>query len=351
MYREFITNAHKGRLSEARINALNSKLGTRARVLPGQLEPSPDESIDKLMKRLRKEQADEIQKVARDALTAFIDAKAPGLKEELEFLANYVLSQNPEIKWVPGPIKKIEKAMSKTIEDYDYAFGENKDLVRGTLACPTPEQMHTVANFMERTCRNDTCGLSLLKGEFQKSIRDDGKVKSGYSGWNFVVQFSEHAFGAEVQINTADMLYGKHSREEITDWLKVGDAGYAAMQKRLGFPGALGHAMYDIQDTARSKCSESEAEWARALALDYNDACRGEFRGASSKSVEQLNDRIRGGWGRLTPNGTAEKLWAHALSESGWTAYRMPTTRAEWDVEYQAFYEAGNLARNKNMRR
>ncbi len=351
MYREFLTNALKGRLSEARIAALNSKLGTRARLLPGQLEPSPDQTIAELMTKLRKEQAEDIKIVARDALTAFIDAKAPGLKEELEFLANFVLDQDRETKWVPGPIKKIEKAMSKTIEDYDYAFGENKDLVRGTLACNTPEQMNTVANFVDRTCRNDTCGLSLPKAVYQKSTRDDGKVKTGYSGWNFVVQFNEHAFGAEIQINTVDMLYGKHSKEEVTDWLKVGDAGYAAMQKRLGFPGGLGHAMYDIQDTARSKCSESEAEWARALSLDYNDACRGQFRGELSKSVEQLNERIRGGWGRLTPNGTAEKLWEHAVSGSDWTAYRLPRSRAEWEQEKQSSYEADNLARNKNMRR
>ena len=351
MYREFMTHALTGRLSEARINVLNSKLGTRARVLPGQLEPSPDQTIAQLMTKLKKEQAEENERVARNALTSYLDAKAPGLKDELEFLANYVLSQNRDATWFSGPIKKIDKAMSKTIEDYDYAFAENKDLVRGTIACKTADEMKTVAVFMERTCRSETCGLALPKAVYQKSVRDEGLVKTGYSGWNFVIQFNEHAFGAEVQVNTIDMLYGKHGKDDIMDWLKIGDAGYAALQDRLRFPGGLGHAMYDIQDVARSKATQSEADWARELSLDYNDACRGEFRGESSKSVEQLNERIRGGWGRLTPHGPADKLWEHAMSESGWTGYRLPKTRAEWEVEQQSAYEAGNFARNKNMRR
>ncbi len=303
--------------------------------------------IVELLKKLKKERADENLRLARSELTSFLDGKASDLKEELEFLASYVLSENREATWISGPIKKIEKAMSKTIADYDYAFGENKDLIRGTLACKTHEEMNVVAVFLTTKCRNPTCGLSLVKDVYQKSVRDGGQVKTGYSGWNFVIEFDEYPFGAEVQVNTIDMLYGKHGKADIADWLRIGDAGYAALQNRLKFPGGLGHAMYDIQDTARSNAGDREAEWARELSLDYNDACRGEFRGPSSKSVDQLNDRIRRGWGRLTPNGIADKLWGKALEESGWTGFPLAKTRAEWEHEY----EVNNLARNKERMR
>ncbi len=218
------------------------------------------------------------------------------------------------MKWIPGPLKKIDKAMGKTIEDYDYAWGQNKDLVRGTLACKTNEDLRLVATSIEETCVHQF-GMFLIKHDNQKSVRDGGAMGSGYSGWNFVVQFKEHpAFGAEIQANTFDVLYGKHSKKEVLQYLDVSESEYTELQTRLRFPGGLGHALYDIQDTARSKATTAEGNWARVLALDYNDACRGNFRMCT---LEQLNDRIRLGASQLTST-VARDLWHHAVEGSAW---------------------------------
>jgi hypothetical protein len=218
------------------------------------------------------------------------------------------------VKWIPGPLKKVDKAMGKTIEDYDYAWGNNKDLTRGTLACKTNTDLSSVTELVKHTCTN-RYGMFLLKQDNQKSIRDGGEMKSGYSGWNFVVQFKDHpAFGAEVQANTFDLLYGKHSRDEVWKYLNVSPAEYSALQTRLKFPGGIGHALYDIQDTGRSKRTFEEGNLARELALDYNDACRGNFRNAS---LDQVNERIKKGASVLTSD-KAKELWKHAIEGSEW---------------------------------
>ncbi len=237
------------------------------------------------------------------------------MKDELEKLAGYILSIGPAgMKWIPGPLKKVDKAMGKTIEDYDYAWGQNKDLVRGTLACGSNGDLSVVANLIKQTCTNEL-GMVLLKQDNQQSILDGGQVKSGYSGWNFVVQFKDHTmFAAEVQANTFDLLYGKHSKKQIMEFLNIGATEYAAMQARLRFPGALEHALYDIQDTARSKASTAEGDWARELALDYNDACRGNLRRCT---LEALNARIVAGASQLTTS-VARQLWKEAVEHSGW---------------------------------
>lgn len=304
---------------QARINVLNSQLSTRARIQPEQLNPRNKMVVHQL--RLQKAAQQYDNKVtARNALTEFLqqgkpDSPAQALKDELEWLAGYILAIGPVgARWVPGPLKKIEKAMGKTIEDYDYAWGNNKDLVRGTLACKTNEDLARLATLVGQTCKTEM-GMFLIKADNQKSIRDGGQVKSGYSGWNFVVQFKDHRmFGAEVQANTFDLLYGKHSKKEVIENLNVSAAEYSELQTRLRFPGGLGHALYDIQDTARSKATTAEGDWARELALDYNDACRGVFR---NSSVEHLNERIKQGAGRLTST-VAKDLWKHAVEGSCW---------------------------------
>jgi hypothetical protein len=312
------------------INVLDSKLATRGHIQPEQLNRN-NKNIVTQIKLQKASQAFENRGKAVQALKSFLEASGKGatdsaaveLKDELEWLAGYTLAMGPQgTKWIPGPLKKLAKAMSKTIEDYDYAWTENKDLVRGTLACKTNKDLSIIATLVQATCVRAN-GMFLVKDDPQTSIRDGGKMKAGYSGWNFVVQFKDHrAFGAEIQANTFDMLYGKHSKEEFLTILQFSESEYSEMQLRLKFPGALGHALYDIQDTARSKATTEEGKLALDLCLDYNDACRGQFR---KNSLTDLNQRIHDFESNLT-SSVAKDLWHHCVEGCGWMGYPIKKT-------------------------
>jgi hypothetical protein len=306
-----------------RINLLEAQLATRARIQPEQLR---NKNVVTQIKLQKASQVFEDREKATSALKSFLEGrKAPALelKDELELLGRYILSIGPQgtyvpaPKYLPGPLKKVEKAMSKTVVDYDGLWTQNKDLVRGTLACRTNEHLSIIANLMLQTCTTEF-GMFLIKRDQQSSTRDGGKSKSGYSGWNFVVQFKEHrSFGAELQANTFDLLYGKHSKKEFLDMLKFSEPEYNELKNRLKFPGGLGHALYDMQDVGRSHTDAKEAEVAQVLCLDYNDACRGSFK---CTTLDELNRRISEFKDRLT-SAVAKHLWEHAVKGCGWTGY------------------------------
>jgi hypothetical protein len=309
---------------QTRINLLNSQLAIRPHIQPELINPRNKMLVHQI--NLQKSaQRFENQQTARGALNAFLrpgsaHSKAHDLKEELEWLAGYMIAIGPPgIKWIPGPLKKVDKAMSKTTEDYDFIWSNNKDLVRGTLACRTNADLQVVSENMTRVCDKKRDGIKngmfLVKAVQQKSVRDGGQVVAGYSGWNFVIQFKEHkAFPAEMQANTYDVLYGKHSKKDIMQFFNCGENEYKAMQMRLKLPGGLGHALYDIQDIARSGVTVAEGNWARELALDYYDACRGTLKNCT---IEQLNERIATGGGVLV-SAKAKELWKHAVEEAAW---------------------------------
>jgi hypothetical protein len=271
---------------QSRMNVLGSQLATRARIDPQVLTPQ-NKMIVRQLKLQKASQRFDNEVKARNALTEFLlvrkgESKAHDLKGELDVLARYLvaLAAPHTVTWIPGPLKKIDKAMGKTIEDYDYAWSQNKDLVRGTLRARMPHERG-----FGRSRRSGEADLRTGPWDVRDQARppavdprQGGTMSSGYSGWNFVVQFKDHTmFGAEVQANTFDLLYGKHSRAEVLEFMRLSPPEYSALQSRLNFPGGLGHALYDIQDIGRSKCTKAEGDWARQLALDYNDACRGDF--------------------------------------------------------------------------
>ena len=325
-YRKFMAS-HRGASAKmrAKMNVLESKLATRPRLFAGDISDSPNpERFIRDMKSIRSLYTNPSQ--AEAALSDFLgnyfksNFKAENLKDELELLAAYVQLWVPTglVKWIPGPLKKIEKAMGKTIADYDFAWGENKDLVRGTLVCKTRVALRTVAELIKRICTQQYA-MFLIKQDEQSSTRDGGLMASGYSGWNFVVQFKEHiAFGAEVQANTVAMMYGKHSKKELVEDYRILSATeYAEQQQTLKFPGGLGHALYDIQDVKRSNVTTEEGDWARTLALNYNDACRGQFRNTTLAELNQDIHNARNIW----TSTNAIDLWQHAVEGSGWTGF------------------------------
>jgi hypothetical protein len=318
----------------AMMNALESKLAVRGRIPFGLYSTDIAETV----KSVKTANAPANRALAQKQLTEFLDAKAVPLKEELDLLAGYLLSKSPPgTMWVAGPLKKLDKAMSKTVEDYDYAWTLNKDLIRGTLVCDTDQHLRKVADLVFWTC-TDLHGMFLIKKDHQKSKRDGGAIESGYSGWNFVVQFKDHnAFGVEIQANTIDMMYGKMSKKDFCAHLRHSEAKYAELQSQHRFPGGLGHALYDIQDP-RSGTTEAERNLARTLCSDYCDACRGQFRSPTSPNVEALNKRIQE-FGRELKSANAVLLWKHGLDSCGWNAYPFLLTAIsdrEWTIHLDA---------------
>lgn len=114
--------------------------------------------------------------IAKDNLNAFLEKPgeqgAMGLKAELDRLGDFLIFGRPGAKWIPGPIKKIEKAMSKTSVDYDYSWGLNKDLVRATVACKSKDEVTAVVSDIRQTCTLEF-GMFLVKGDEQKCDRGE----------------------------------------------------------------------------------------------------------------------------------------------------------------------------------
>jgi hypothetical protein len=338
--------AGTGRLSLdmiKRINELDSHLGVRGRIAPEALaKPSPQRAI----KNAQTAQLSENREKASNALRAFLEGQgkrgnggelksdaikaylkgtvrrgsAEELKFELEMFGEYCASQArlfELVRWIPGPLKKLEKAMPKTEEDYKFEWGNNKDLVRGTLACETQLGLKLVTDLMKKIVTPEF-GMSFIKKmEVIPSSDPGGNSTTGYSGWNFVIRFKDHPmFGAEVQANTYDMMYGKMAADEFCKQLLVSDSQYSEFQSRLMFPGGLGHALYDISEYVKAGTTKEESVLALKLANDYNDACRGSFR---NTNLGKLNQDIMDFLGKLT-SGKAKELWKHSLRECRYPA-------------------------------
>jgi hypothetical protein len=306
-----ISAALSGKLSQSRINALDGAISINHRA-PVLHDPK---LIVKIVTGRNTSAEGKGQKaaIAEKALGSFLDPEAKfgavSLKKTLEAFAEYITDSLPFARWIPGPLKTIEKAMGKTVTDYSNLWHNNKDLVRGTLACENQGELSQIAALVTKTCVAEYA-MSLIKREEQKSIRDGGYMDAGYSGWNLVVDFKEHRFGAEVQANTFSMMYGKMSKPQFCNDLRFDAAQYEDRRRKAMFPGGLSHALYDIQDKRFDASTEDKSK-ALALALDYNDLCRNMAR---KPNIDDLNSRIRSM--RFT-SAEAIKHWQHAVDGSG----------------------------------
>lgn len=339
-YRERMADPRANRFSPQRqaiMNSLESHLAVRPVLRSGQQVFSDPRVLQSQLIAKHKADKDRNTKIATAALSSYLTKKhmpenrvlafsalrltprkvtADELKAELDCLGAYILSKSPaDARWIPGPLKKVEKAMSKTEMDYDFGWAENKDLVRGTFACQSNDSLKVVTDLL-RAVAVAKFGIGLIKMDKQSSIRDGGKMVTGYSGWNFALQFRDHpAFPAEIQANVYGVIYGKSSKKDMMDACRLSEDDYAGYQKQFGFAGSLGHALYDISDKERNRTHDAEAAWALELARDYYDACRGVYR--SGMSLHKLNDHINKTASMLT-SPKARELWKHAVAESKW---------------------------------
>lgn len=305
---------------QRRINALNSQYAIRPHIPQAALFDPTKGAMEVQLRNKKLNQRQENIDVAMNELIKYLysgtgESKAMLLKHELDWLGDYFVSKSPPgTRWIPGPLKKVEKAMSKTDVDYGFLFGQNKDLVRSTLGCATNEDLELVSTIVKQTCIPEY-GMFLIKQDQQKSVRDSGLIKSGYSGWNFAIQFKDHPdFPAEVQANTFNMLYGKAGKKSFMEQFDVKEEAYRALQTKMKFPGGMGHALYDISDSGRCGSTPAEGKWCEDLALDYYDACRGQFR---MTTLQRLNAQLMETGPRLgTPK--AVEYWNHAVHAAAW---------------------------------
>ena len=279
----------KGKLSGTRINALDGLLVNR-----GTDSKLASELIVKTVRRQNASAEGQARRFAtgEKLLTSFLEPNAKhgaaSLKLTLAALAGYITDNLPCARWIEAPLKTVSKAMGKTKSDYSYIWSSNKDLVRGTLACEEQGELSQISGLVIRTCVTEYA-MSLMKRQEQKSVRDGGEMSAGYSGWNFVVDFKEHRFGAEIQANTFAMMYGKMSKAEFCKQLRFNDAQYEDRRRKAMYPGGLSHALYDISD-ARFDASKEDKDNALALSLDYNDLCRNLDR---KPNLADINSRLR----------------------------------------------------------
>lgn len=299
---------------QAGVSALSSAFATRAQVPIDQLMMPDTVSMEQKLRIQKMLQRTTNIDLAKKALNEFIQNGAGAeLNEELNYLGDYIVSKTAPARFIKAPLKGMERAMEKTEEDYAFAYGRSRDLVRSTICCATDEGLKLVANLIRMTCI-PKYGMGLVKDEGKVSTRDGGKEDSGYSDWNFNVQFSDHpAFAVEVQVNTTAVLYGKMSRSSFMKQMQVSEGDYATLQAATAFPGGLGHAFYEISRSGET--TQEEQTWAKTLSLDYYDACRGVFRGQTT--LQNLNSRIA-----LASEGhtsaKAKDVWKHAVQASGW---------------------------------
>lgn len=241
------------------------------------------------------------------------------LDDELFLLGSYICDKekSPGLCWIQGPLKKKYDAFVKTVyREYDGNATKNKDLVRGTIVAATGDPDANVALLaqvvkdLKEVC-SAKYGIKILSaGE----AKPDGNP-CGYSGWNFKVLFHGHPQVAykdgdpmeqvwdssisadktvgpvptEIQVNTAEMMYSKHSMALLVD-MKVFEEpkDYLAHEKKAGFQGGLGHVLYEINRVdAKGKDGLAAADLGRA----YHDRARMPF-GADKAELAALNDRL-----------------------------------------------------------
>jgi hypothetical protein len=269
------------------------------------------------------------------------------LDDELFLLGNFLTDDvdNPGLCWIQGPLKKFGDAFEKTMyRDYKGNAVENKDLVRGTIVAASndpkknQELLLAAVTRIEKYCVPDY-GMNILtpkeKREAKPKVASSPTDKKfledcGYSGWNFKIFFNghpkvtddgkEHELGdvgggfaegttvpqdpgsgpipCEIQANTREMMYGKHSIALLLKMKVFKDASeYANHEKAVGFQGGLGHVMYEIN---RDGPSSPDGLAAAAIARDYHNMCRKVPYGGDKAGLEKLVKDLEGFSAKLT---------------------------------------------------
>lgn len=175
-------------------------------------------------------------------------AKAPAAKLEIDAMADEI-AEMLNGKVAKAPIKSLERAAQKIMDDYNGDPTKIKDLARNTIIV-SPDDVDAAA--AELAKRGAT--VKIVNGETDPL---------GYSGVNSKIKTQAGIFG-EIQVNTPQMIYAKEP-ESVARAL-LGDDLYSSMASRTKVPGGQGHRLYEewrVLDPS-SSAAQSISERSRA---------------------------------------------------------------------------------------
>ncbi len=139
----------------------------------------------------------------------------------------------------PVNLKSDKRIMEKARMDYGGDVTQVKDMVRNTFISVTNEKYDQVVAKIKTEFNVD-------KLKQQLADRDP----MGYSGT--LMQIKENGIFAEVQVNTAQMIYGKETEAKAI----LGEELFEMIKKKSGMQHGLGHRFYEearVLDPAKSE--------------------------------------------------------------------------------------------------
>jgi len=204
-----------------------------------------------------------------DAVKAnVLDNQATNLaNKELSDLGNFLQNSLEDVKYIPGPIKGIDRLLVKTTIDYDFDYSSNKDVVRCTLACKDDAAMGLAAALIESTCVTEL-GMFIC----ETKIKNPDKFM-GYSDTTFIVGFFNCKLAVEVQVNNIALLYAKMKPESFMKQNNYSQQQYNKLKSKIGLPGGLGHLFYEIYRENKNNPKLKDID---NISKEYYNTCKNQ---------------------------------------------------------------------------
>lgn len=201
-------------------------------------------------------------------LATVLDNQATNLaNKELSDLGNFLQNSLEDVKYIPGPIKGIDRLLVKTMIDYNFDYSSNKDVVRCTLACKDDAAMGLAAALIESTCVTE---LDMFICE--KKIKNPDKFM-GYSDTTFIVGFFNCKLAVEVQVNNIALLYAKMKPESFMNQNNYSQQRYNNLKSKIGLPGGLGHLFYEIYRENKNNPKLKDID---NISKEYYNTCKNQ---------------------------------------------------------------------------
>ncbi|WP_411885881.1 hemagglutinin repeat-containing protein [Polaromonas sp. YR568] len=188
-----------------------------------------------------------------------IYSKAPAAKIEIDLLAEKIAADVGG-QVAKAPIKSVDRAIEKIVEDYAGDPSKIKDLARNTIIVKD-EMLSAV------TSRLESSGATV-------KVINSSTDPLGYSGINTTIT-TKSGITAEIQVNTPAMIYAKES-ESVARAL-LGNDTYNLISKQAGIPGGQGHLLYDQWRVLPSGSAQAQSIAAQSKA--YYDLIRSATNG------------------------------------------------------------------------
>lgn len=212
------------------------------------------------------------------ALEAMV-GRTTNLDNELKELGQEI-ADTYEATAIFGPVKKPEDAKIKVNRDYKGDWYELKDYVRMTIVPNNLEDIKKVQALIRTRCVASR-GLGIIKDSETFADKDP----CGYSGLNFVINMSRGGY-AEIQVNIAELMYGKMSPEDFQKVFINVNGLFTRIESEYYVEPGLGHGLYEIYRKNPEGVKEKRVA---DISKNYYNYLRGRPRQFCSALNSQLN--------------------------------------------------------------